>query len=136
MGENFDRLCLLIESVFRQAHADAHRGDPDALDFLALYGAQPQAQGHRVFVPYTRPRRKNRARRGPAMRPADRRCDLAMRLSIATRKNTTLNSPRLKQYRRRRQALAAQATVADALDECANVDQRLLEKLSGAAVKV
>lgn len=59
MNENFDRMCLLISNVFHLAHQDAHRGDPDALDFLALYGIQPKAQGHRVFAPYSRgPQRK------------------------------------------------------------------------------
>ena len=53
---NFDRMFQLIESVFRQAHADAHRGDPDALDFLQLYGAQPIPQGHRVVTTYRRKR--------------------------------------------------------------------------------
>lgn len=58
---NFDRMFQLIESVFRQAHADAHRGDPDALDFLQSYGAQPKAQGHKVVATNPRPRKQRKA---------------------------------------------------------------------------
>jgi len=60
--ENFDRMFQLIESVFRQAHVDAVRGDVDALDFLMAYGAQPQKQGHRVIATNPRPRRKRATR--------------------------------------------------------------------------
>lgn len=55
---NVDRMFQLIESVFHLAHVDAHRGDPDALDFLQCYGIQqPQPQGHRVLATNKRPRR-------------------------------------------------------------------------------
>lgn len=50
MNENFDRLCLLIESVFRQAHQDATKGDRDATAFLASYGLTPRPVGHKAIA--------------------------------------------------------------------------------------
>lgn len=69
------------------------------------------------------------------MRPADRRRDLALRLSIATRRKTNLHNPDVQAHRRKRQALAAQDVVAAAIDECVNVDPALLAKLNQSEKK-